>query len=65
MMISITLYSPYMSVRILDNNSNNNNNNTASMSVDTLVIAYIHEMKIWHKFQLQNEAAITIRKLNA
>ena len=60
MMISITLYSPYMSVRILDNN-----NNIASMSVDTLVIAYIHGMKIWHKFQLQNEAAITIRKLNA
>ena len=64
MMISITLYSPYMNVRILDNN-NNNNNNIASMSVDTLIIAYIHGMKIWHKFQLQNEAAITIRKLNA
>jgi hypothetical protein len=63
MMISISLYSPYMSVRILDNN--NNNINISSMSIDTLVIAYIHGMKIWHKFQLQNEAAITIRKLNA
>jgi hypothetical protein len=54
----ITLYSSHMSIRPSDNK-------IARMLVEMLAIAYRHRIKIWYKFQLQNEAEmITIRKLN-
>jgi hypothetical protein len=40
------------------------NNKIARMLVETLAIAYMHRIKIWYRFQLQNEVSITIRKLN-